>query len=139
MSDAMYITAKMYNDQHFLNKSEMRIIRNRLRRQRIFRRQIMMLFAVITLVIVLVSFMKFSFHVDAQSEDFKPQIKYYTSVTVHSGDTLWSLSSEKYSAEHYKDLNSYISEVCKLNHISSADDLKAGESLIMPYYSSEYK
>lgn len=139
MSDAMYITAKMFNDQHFLNESEMRINRNRIRRQRIFRRQVMMLVAAITLVLVFVSFMKFSFHVDAQSEDFKPQIKYYTSVTVHSGDTLWSLASERFSEENYKNLNSYISEICKLNHISSADDLKAGESLIMPYYSSEYK
>ncbi len=139
MTEAMYITAKKYNDQHFLNRSETRIIKNRIRRQRIFRRQVMALFAFITLIIFILSIMKFSFHVDAQTEDYKPEFKYYTSVTVHAGDSLWALASDMYSEEHYKNFNSYVTEICKLNNISDADDLKAGENLIIPYYSSEYK
>ena len=139
MSEAMLYTAKLYDDQHFLNKSEIRIIKNRIRRQRIFRRQVFCLVSLLTVLVMILSFMKFSFSVDAQSEDNKPEIKYYTSVTVHSGESMWSIAADYYSDEHYSSMNSYIAEICKLNHIARAEDLKAGESLIIPYYSTEFK
>lgn len=58
--------------------------------------------------------------------------KYYTSIMVESGDTLWSLANE-YSSVEYRDNNAYIKEVRELNHITS-DDIHAGSYLILPYY-----
>lgn len=139
MSEAMYITAKMYNDEHFLNKSEFRIMRNRLHRQRVFRRQILMLTVFFTLLIILFSFTHFTFHADAQSEDFQPEFKYYTTITVHANDDLWSIASDNYPSGHYKSLNSYMDEICTINGILNQNDIKAGESLIIPYFSTQFK
>ena len=58
--------------------------------------------------------------------------KYYTSVMVESGDTLWTLA-DKYGSVEYRDYNAYINEVKEMNHISS-DDIHAGSYLVLPYY-----
>ncbi len=63
--------------------------------------------------------------------------KYYKSVRVEYGDTLWTIADE-----YIQDLNiektDYIAEICELNHIS-ADDIQAGEYIIVAYYSKEVK
>jgi LysM repeat protein len=66
-----------------------------------------------------------------------PTYKYYTSVSVHSGDTLWSIAQDYLSPE-YKDSYAYIDEVCRINHLHS-DVLIPGDTLMVPYYSTEYK
>ena len=58
--------------------------------------------------------------------------KYYTSIRVESGDTLWSIASD-YITDEYKDMNEYIHEICSINHIFK-DEIYAGEYLIIPYY-----
>ncbi len=62
--------------------------------------------------------------------------KYYTSVAIMPGDTI----SEYYETygEHYKNINQYIEEVCMINSIDP-DHLKAGNYIIIPYYSLENK
>ncbi len=64
--------------------------------------------------------------------------KYYTSVTIEYGETLWSLADAYIDYENYRDKNSYISEVCSINHLDEDGSLMAGQVLIMPYYSEEY-
>ena len=64
--------------------------------------------------------------------------KYYTSVTVEAGETLWSLADAYIDYENYRDKNSYISEVRSINHLDEDGSLMAGQVLIMPYYSEEY-
>lgn len=63
--------------------------------------------------------------------------KYYTSVEIQPGDTLWDLADEY--LEHYESKASYIKEVCRLNSLPGGDKIVSGESLILPYYSTEYK
>ena len=60
--------------------------------------------------------------------------KYYTSIEVQSGDTLWSIASD-HITEEYRDMNAYIDEVCSINKISQ-DEIHAGQYLTIPYYSS---
>ncbi len=62
--------------------------------------------------------------------------KYYTSIAIMPGDTI----TEYYNTygEHYKNSSDYIEEVCMINSID-ADDLKAGNYIIVPYYSLEVK
>lgn len=61
--------------------------------------------------------------------------KYYTSVQIEDGDTLWELA-DSYMTEAYSSRTEYIDEVCSINHISQ-DDIHAGQYLMLPYYSSE--
>ncbi len=139
MSDAMMAAASLYNDPRYFSRSEVRIRNNKLKRQRIFRRQIMLLgFATAVLIFVSILFAS-SIMADAQSDEFTPSFKYYKTVTVHAGDTLWSLAQEEYSEEHYSSIREYMSEICSINRISDTSNLKAGENLIMPYYSTEFK
>ena len=42
--------------------------------------------------------------------------RYYTSVEVSPGDSLWSIA-ERYLDDHYKDHQKYISEVVSINHL----------------------
>jgi len=64
--------------------------------------------------------------------------KYYTSVTVEYGETLWSIADRYIDYNHYKDKNAYIAEVENMNHLDDGETLLAGQLLIVPYYSSEY-
>ncbi len=139
MSDAMRAAAALYNDPWYYSRSEIRIRNNRIRRKRIFRRQVIAVSLLISLLIFVFVFLGTSFMSDAQSDDFVPQFKYYSAITVHSGDTITDIASAYYSVNNYDSLSEYISEICSLNHISDSNKLKAGEALIVPYYSSEYK
>lgn len=64
--------------------------------------------------------------------------KYYTSVTVESGETLWDIADEYIDYAHYKNRNSYITEVQSINHLDDNCSITAGQTLILPYYSSIY-
>lgn len=61
--------------------------------------------------------------------------KYYTSVYVSQGDSLWSIASDYWTKE-YPDVSSYIEEIKQLNQISS-DTIKSGTYLCIPYYSGK--
>ncbi len=139
MTNAMYAAASLYNDPRFFSKSEIRIRANKARRQRIFKRQLSLIIVLATMVLFTFIFMCSSIYSDAQSDNYEPEFKYYTTVTVHAGDSLWSIATENYSEDHYNNLSSYITEICKLNRMDTDSTLNAGESLIIPYYSKEYK
>lgn len=64
--------------------------------------------------------------------------KYYTGVTVESGETLWSIADRYIDYEHYKDKDAYIAELGNINHLDTDAALLAGQFLIVPYYSAEY-
>lgn len=58
--------------------------------------------------------------------------KYYTSVEIEEGDTLWEIA-EEYMTEEYKDRDTYIEEVCKMNHITG-HVIRTGTTILVPYY-----
>ena len=76
---------------------------------------------------------------NARAEENLPEAryKYYTSIQIHSGDSLWSIA-ETYMTGEYQNIYDYIDEVREINHLSG-DYLRAGSKLCVPYYSSEYK
>lgn len=139
MSRALMAAAKMYDDPRFLSKSEIRIYKNKLRRQRIVRRQKMALALIAAVMVFTVSFLVSTLMLDAQDNTYTPEFKYYKEITVHAGDTMWDIACENISYDHYKDVAAYINEVCSINHLAQDSTLLAGESLIIPYYSTEYK
>ena len=61
--------------------------------------------------------------------------KYYTSIIIRKGDTLWSIA-EEYMTEEYDGIEEYIREIRRVNHICG-DKIYAGEYLAIPCYASE--
>lgn len=59
--------------------------------------------------------------------------KYYASIAVEPGDTLWGIASE-YMTPEYGGTEEYIREVRELNHLNG-NDISAGKYLMVPYYS----
>lgn len=97
------------------------------------------LFFAVTLILIFSGACFISGRMDASkvnaSEEYQ-SYKYYTSVEVKTGDSLWSIAGTYRTAE-YHDVNEYIREVKEINHLTG-DDIHAGAYLTVPYYSSQY-
>lgn len=92
--------------------------------------------AIIALFIFGVTLIRSSISGLAKTSDSKaPTYKYYTSIVVEKGDSLWSIATE-YITEEYEEIDDYIIEVRTLNHLYD-NGISAGESLTIPYYSEE--
>lgn len=61
--------------------------------------------------------------------------KYYTSIKIDAGATLWDIA-EEYMTEEYASVEDYIEEVKEINHMES-DMIYTDAYLCIPYYSSE--
>lgn len=119
-----------------MNNGQLRFYRCMLRLRRERRRRILIsMFAmlIMTCVIMTGSMLYSSIRTQAGNG-----FKYYTSVTIQSGETLWSLADEYVDYDYYKDKNLYISEVCSINHLDEDCTITTGQILIVPYYSDEY-
>ena len=74
----------------------------------------------------------------ASSGEEQLKLRYYTQVTLAYGETLWDLSEDYIDYEEYKDKKEYIDEVQSINHLAEEDSIRAGQTLIVPYYSYEF-
>ena len=59
--------------------------------------------------------------------------KYYTSIQLRQGDSLWELAGEYASTDQSE--QEFIDEVCEVNGISESNILHSGQYLVVPYYS----
>lgn len=91
---------------------------------------------IVFVIMAVITVFVLSGSIQAQAASAENSYKYYTSVQVQSGDTLWDIANAYMTAE-YTSVNQYMEEVCTINHIT-ADDIHAGQYLTIPYYSSEY-
>lgn len=117
--------------------SERRIRNNKLRRRRQLRRHI----AVCLMTLFLAagfSVLFFGFKSKAQSIPEEVSYKYYKSVTIKSGDTIWDYAEHFADAGYYDSYNSYIEEVRKINALQD-DSIQIGQHIILPYYSNEFR
>lgn len=107
------------------------------REQRTRRRRILVFF--VTLIIMFGMGVGFgTLLAKAEESEKEPAYKYYTSIEIQKGDTLWELAAAYMDADHYEDRMDYINEVMKINHMTT-DRLTAGKKIIVPYYSAEVK
>ena len=86
--------------------------------------------------VMLILLFVFSAHGKASGVS-EQEYKYYTSITIEYGDTLWSIADQYMDKEHYS-RTSYIAEVKNINHIKNEDMIKEGKMLIIPYFSRDY-
>lgn len=63
--------------------------------------------------------------------------KYYTSIGIEQGDTLWDIAKE-YITPEYADLQEYIDEIKELNNLGD-DEIHSGQYLMIPYFAEELK
>ncbi|MEH2948000.1 LysM peptidoglycan-binding domain-containing protein [Sporofaciens sp. JLR.KK001] len=61
--------------------------------------------------------------------------KYYTSIEVSTGDSLWSIAEEYMDARN-QSVYDYIDEIKEINGLKS-DQIRAGEYLMVSYYGYE--
>lgn len=111
-----------------------RSIRNRIRRKRQLRNRLVMCFLTILLVVAFSSFF-FGFGAKAQENNEEKAYKYYKSITIEVGDTLWHYAKQYGDERYYDDCNDYIREVKRINSLRN-DQITAGAHLILPYYGS---
>ena len=109
-------------------------LKNKRRRQ--VARQKMMILLTITLFITISSVAYgtiFSTAKDPATDI--PQYKYYKSITIEQGDSLWSIANE-YRTDAYKSAQEYIDEVKQINGLSS-ETIHAGQHLLIVYFDTE--
>ncbi len=120
----------------YIRERDLRNYQRKLRRQKEIRR----MFILTGIAVVLVVFFALSYHAmltHANTELEDVSYKYYTSVQIEPGDTLWSLADRYADREHYVSQEQYITEVMNMNHLTR-EDICAGNYLIIPYYSTEF-
>lgn len=110
--------------------------RQQKRRKQIQRRIYTMIATICMIVVCAVSFHRI--RSVASNGENQLKFKYYTQVTVAYGETLWDLSDSYIDYEEYKDKNAYIAEVRSINHLSDENGVRAGQTLIVPYYSYDF-
>lgn len=118
-----------------LDRNAYRRRRNKIRRMRLIRRRCILLAFTVVLVLVL----SLSYHAISSEANTgeESKFKYYTSIEVKYGDTLWSIA-EDYLGSEYTSAKDYIHEVMEINHLKD-EFVSAGQYLVIPYYSTEFK
>jgi hypothetical protein len=115
---------------------EERIRLNKIRRERELRRHIL-IFTVSAAVAIILTIAGGSLISRAQEPGTPVFYKYYTSIRIDEGDTLWSLA-DSYADENFKSREAFIQEVVRTNHLLD-ETICEGDYLIVPYYSAEFK
>lgn len=124
------------NQATHIYERDMRNRQRKLRRQKEIRR----IFILSGVAIVLILSFALSYHALLSQANTKLEdvsYKYYTSVQIEPGDTLWTLADKFADERHYASQDQYIAEVMRMNHLTG-ENIWAGDYLILPYYSTEF-
>ena len=117
-------------------RSERRILKNKIRRQREMKKNFLILVMTVCLIITC-SISLSGFRSNAKDDTTEVSYKYYKSIAVAGNDTLWSIAEEYMDEEHYDSITDYIEEVKSMNSLTN-DTIHYGEYLIIPYYDSGF-
>ena len=104
------------------------------RRQVVKCRMVLLLVAVFVITIGSVAFGSVFSSAKVPAKDV-PQYKYYKSITIEQGDSLWSIA-EEYCTDAYEDTREYVDELKELNSLTS-NTIHAGQHLLVVYYDTE--
>lgn len=74
---------------------------------------------------------------DNTADGMSDEYKYYKSIELSYGDTLWDIA-EEYMTDDYDSIYEYIDELKYINGLES-DDIHASRYLTVAYYDSEFK
>ena len=122
------------NDMTIQEREKRAIIKKR--KQIAKRRMILLLIALFVITLGSVVFGSIFSKAKNPSTDVK-QYKYYKSITIEQGDSLWSIA-EEYCDDTYGDTREYVSELKQLNSLTS-ETIHAGQHLLVAYYDTEIR
>lgn len=93
--------------------------------------------AILTAILILVSAILLGSSIGAlASAGDQPELhKYYTSIQVQRGDTLWDIA-DRYTADGRMDRKAFIDEVTALNGLKDGQ-IRSGDYIVVTYYSEE--
>lgn len=84
---------------------------------------------IISIIVLGCNFAKPQF---SKSKTLDVKTKYYTSIIVEEGESLWTIANY-YLQEGDTDISNYIKEIKKVNCLTE-DNIHAGQYLTVPYY-----
>lgn len=73
----------------------------------------------------------------AQAQEAEEVYKYYKSIVIEKGDSLWSIAQE-YMTSDYDSTLEYIDELIQLNSLTT-ETIHEGQHLLVAYYDTELK
>lgn len=117
-------------------RSERRILKNRIRRQREMKKNFLILVMTVCLISAC-SVVLSGFRSNAKDDTTQAAYKYYKSIVISDQDTLWTIAEENMDAEHYDSISDYIKEVKNMNSLTD-DNIHYGEHLVIPYYDNVF-
>ncbi len=118
MMNTNYVTKALINRQKRLNQIKLH----------------MLTLAISLVTVIMISVLFISLSTKANERGNQPSCKYYKSVEITNGDTLWSIAKDYFDSAYYENTRAYVSEIKKVNNLTS-DDIVAGSYIIIPYYS----
>jgi len=107
------------------------------RRESVVRAQKRLIAIVIILVVSLGILLGTGIKALASSGESQKLHKYYKSICIKEGDTLWDIAGE-YVQNTDVERQEYIDEICELNSIYE-NEIHAGDFIIVSYFSNELK
>lgn len=119
-----------------MNKQEIKT-RKKNRGQAARKRMLILLATMLMITIGSVIFGSSFTSAQAQETKSEPTYKYYTSIVIEKGDSLWSIAQE-YITSDYDNIQEYIEELIQLNSLTS-ETIHEGQHLLVAYYDTELK
>lgn len=119
---------RMRRQQHLLRQKKMR-------RQKMIRTSIISALCIFSIIL-------FAFKLTANAktvEQEQPVYKYFTSYQIQYGDTLWEIAQAYHPDSTKSEIADVVKEIRSINHLSPYEGITAGEHVVVPYYSTEYK
>ena len=108
--------------------------RKRIRRTRIIKGVVRLVSIMVIFTAALTAVLSLSGRtVNTKAAEDRAGTKYYKSVMVQSGDTLWSIADKYMDDIEYIDERDFIKEVKSINHMDS-DNISYGTYIIVPYF-----
>lgn len=72
---------------------------------------------------------------DVMAEEQGSKQRYYTDITIQSGDTLWKIA-DQYCHDGNLSIYEYVQEIKKINHLKN-DTIHTGQKLLIIYFSQD--
>ena len=119
-------------ERTYISISKMKVRKQQVRRQKL------LIGLCVFFLAFIVTIKTNAFLSEAQSDEGTlTNYKYYKSIQIQPGDTLWEIAKENMSDE-YDSIEDYIDEIKELNHLKS-DIIQQNTYLTIGYYSNEFK
>ncbi len=109
--------------------------KSRINRKKQVKKQLVRFLTALVLIVLTVCVILFSnkniTNADENGESVKLN-KYYKTITIESGDTLWSIADE-YKSGSNKNTKEFVSELKSMNNLHS-DEIMSGQKLLVAYF-----